>query len=117
MMDRGMNAVRNEPWRAVLISMFLGFLLGRRTRSGARIVRVDYLVPMYHRGQGVMFAGTLALSSMLRLLWRSLAYRGREAMFATRYYSKPLTRATRKATKRAQRKLHIGGTSSYAFWR
>ncbi len=115
LLSRGMDAVRDEPWRAVLIGMFFGWLLGRRTRRGMHMVRVDYLEPGYHRAQGAMTIGTLVMRSMLRMFGRSMALRGREVMFNVRCYAKPLTKATRRVGKRAQRKLHIGHTSS--FWR
>lgn len=109
-MGRGGEIVGKEPWRALGIALFLGFLLGRRTRPKVDMVRDDYLEPAIDRAQGAMIAGTLAMGAMLRMLRRTMAWRTREAMFIARFYAKPLTKATRKATRRAQRKLHIGKT-------
>ncbi|RYD84443.1 MAG: hypothetical protein EOP84_05450 [Verrucomicrobiaceae bacterium] len=111
MLTRGGNLVGQQPWRAIALGLIIGILVGRRTRPTVDMMRDDYLEPAIGRAQGAMITGTLALGAMLRLLRRTMAWRTREAMFVARWYSKPLAKATRKTTRRLQRKLHVGRTS------
>jgi hypothetical protein len=112
-LSRMSSSVRHDPWRAVLVGFLLGWAYGRGTRARMAVVREEYIVPPLHRAQGMLFGALLAVAAGCRSMLRLTAHRTHDALDSARMFSKPLAKATRRVTHRAQRRMHFGRTSFY----